>query len=518
MGSAYFDAHSLWQLSDKPLLTSIPRDLECDTCIVGAGIAGLTIAYQLIKAGQKVVVLDRERIGLGETGLTSAHLSNALDEHFTQLERWHGQEGAKLAAESHTAAIDLIERIVQSENIDCEFERVDGYLFLSDQKTVKDLHEELKASHRAGLNQVHLLEKAPAFFKSGPCLVYPRQAQFHPLKYLDGLVQAIQRLGGQIFTHSEVQEVKGGYPAKVKTTTGAIVRCDAVVVATDTPFNTNVIFHSKNAPYRTYVVGMKVEKAQVTPALFWDMDSPYHYLRFVKDPHTEEDILLIGGEDHRTGQDVDMEKHFRKLSDWAESRLGVTSRVITRWSGQVMETLDGLAYIGRNPGDVENVYVVTGDSGHGLTHGTIAGLLIPDLMSGRENPWSTLYDPSRLHWRNLGTYAAESVSSALPYGDWLSQGDVESTSEIEAGEGAVLREGLSKVAVYKDEVGRLHSCSAVCPHLGGIVRWNSAEKTWDCPCHGSRFDRFGQVLNGPATQELGPINEPISPDQLTAGI
>jgi nitrite reductase/ring-hydroxylating ferredoxin subunit len=173
-----------------------------------------------------------------------------------------------------------------------------------------------------------------------------------------------------------------------------------------------------------------------------------------------------------------------------------------------MEPVDGMAYIGRNPGDEENVYIVTGDSGHGLTHGTIAGILIRDLINGRENAWAKLYDPSRLYAKSLGTYISEAAQSTLPYTDWLKTSDVKNVREIEAGEGAVIRDGLSKVAVYKDEMSRLHCVSAVCTHLGGIVRWNSAEKTWDCPCHGSRFDRFGQVVNGPAKTELTPVGDP----------
>lgn len=513
MGSAYFDAHSLWQKGDKPLFTSISQNMSCDVCVVGAGIAGLTVAYMLLRAGQKVIVLDRERLGLGETGLTTAHLSNALDDKYFNLERLHGSEGAKFAAESHSAAIDLIETIQNEEGIECEFKRTDGYLFLSPTESVDELTRELAAAHRAGLRDVRLLPKAPVlFFDSGPCLQFSNQAQFHPLKYIDGLADAIKRKGGQIYTHSEVVEVKGGHPAYVKTSQGITVECEAVVVATNTPVNNKVIIHTKNSAYRTYVVGVRMEPEMVNPVLLWDTADPYHYVRFVKEPITGEDILLVGGEDHRTGQDTHEEKHFANLLDWIQSRLNIEGRAVTRWSGQIMEPVDGMAYIGRNPGDKDNVYVVTGDSGHGMTHGTIAGLLLPDLILNRANPWATLYDPSRLHFRSLSKFMKEAVESTVPYGDWLSEGDVTSSQQIEMGEGAVVRDGLSKVAVYKDEVGRLHTCSAVCPHLGGIVRWNSAEKTWDCPCHGSRYDRYGQVINGPANKQLEPAGDPFAPN------
>lgn len=483
-----------------------------DVCVIGAGIAGLSVAYELVRSGLKVAVLDRERLGLGETGLTSAHLSNALDEGYRMLQKTHGHEGARLAAESHTQAINYIEQVQARENIACEFERVNGYLFLDDHHNVQDLLEERKAAQESGLKDVRLLERAGTqLFETGPCLVYPRQAQFHPLRYLDGLAEAIVRLGGSIYTHSEATEVYSGRYAYVKTSQGFKVEAESIVVATNVPINNLVTIHTKNPAYRSYVVGVLVPPEKVDRSLFWDMGSPYHYLRLVKDPTNGEDILLVGGEDHRTGQDVDPEVHFAQLGRWIGARLGLESRIVTRWSGQIMEPVDGLAYIGRNPGE-QNVFIATGDSGHGMTHGTIAGMLIRDLILKQDNPWEALYNPSRFHFRSLGTYVKAATQSTVPYSDWLSDGDVSSAAQIESGEGAVIREGLRKTAVYKDEMGRLHSCSAVCTHLGGIVRWNSAEKTWDCPCHGSRYDRFGEVINGPANHSLAEVRDPLETD------
>jgi len=509
MGSAYFDAHSLWQRDKKPLYKSLSENLRTDVCVVGAGIAGLSIAYELLAQGLKVTVLDRERLGLGETGLTTAHLSNALDDGYRNLQKLHGFEGARLAAQSHTEAIAFIERMQATENIDCEFERVNGYLFLGPNHTVSVLQEERKAAQQSGLSDVRLVDRAKsALFDTGPCLVFPRQAQFHPLRYLDGLAEAVERNGGQIYTHAEVSEIFGGTYSYVKTSQGFKVEAENIVVATNAAINNLFAIHTKNPAYRSYVVGVTIPSQQVDHSLFWDTSTPYHYLRMVKDPTTGEDILLVGGEDHRTGQDVDPEEHFRKLERWINHRMGIESRVVTRWSGQILEPVDGLAYIGRNPGE-QNVFIVTGDSGHGLTHGSIAGPLIRDLILKRENPYQHLYDPSRFHYRSLGSYVKAAAQSTFPYSDWLLEGDVPSVAQIPNGEGAVIREGLSKVAVYKDEVGRLHACSAVCTHLGGIVRWNGAEKTWDCPCHGSRFDRFGEVVNGPANHPLVEVHDSL---------
>ncbi|MGZ3723216.1 MAG: FAD-dependent oxidoreductase [Bdellovibrionales bacterium] len=512
MGSAYFDAHSLWQRSEKPLYQSLNQNIRAHTCVIGAGIAGLTVAYELLRAGQQVVILDRERLGLGETGLSSAHLSNALDEGYLKLQNLHGKEGASLAADSHTQAISYIENLQWALEIDCDFERVNGYLFLGQNQTFHDLQKERDAAREAGLSDVRLVQSAPSrLFETGPCLHYPDQAQFHPLKYLDGLAQAIVELGGKIYTHTEAVEVYGGHYAHVKTRNGNKIEADSIVVATNVPMNNLVAVQTKIPAYRSYVIGLPVPPERVDQSLFWDTADPYHYLRFVKDPTTQEDILLVGGEDHRVGQGIDPEKHFTNLELWAHRRLDIESRIVTRWSGQIIEPVDGLAYIGRNPADEYNVYIATGDSGHGLTHGTIAGILLRDMILGVENPWQKVYDPSRLYFRSLTHYIKEAATSTAPYADWLSEGDVNSAEEITKGEGAILRNGISKVAVYKDEVGRLHTCSAVCPHLGGLVRWNSAEKTWDCPCHGSRFDRFGEVLNGPAVSALSEIGEPIPP-------
>lgn len=509
MGSPHFDARSFWQQIEKPFFLPLAGNTTADVCVIGAGIAGLSTAYALLKEGRSVIVIDRERLGLGETGLTSAHLANAMDDRFFHLRRVHGDDGLRKIAESHAQAIDFIERVSQEENIDCDFKRVDGYLFCGPNEETDFLEKELEAARAAGLEDVALLGAAPIrLFNSGPCLRFPRQAQFHPLKYLVGLTQAIQKMGGKIFTHAEAHSIEGGHPARVTTSQGFQITCEAVVVATNVPINNRVAIHTKMAAYRTYVIAVRVPKDRVDFSLLWDTAEPYHYVRFVDDTELDEQILLIGGEDHRTGQDVNPEHHFMALQQWARSRLGVDPRVVSRWSGQVMESMDGIGFIGRNPGDADNVFIVTGDSGQGLTHGTIAAMMFRDLIAGRENVWEDIYDPARINLRSLNTFLKEAVNTNMPYGDWISPGDVSSIDEIPAGEGAILREGLEKIAVYKDTMGRAHSCSAVCPHLGAIVRWNSAEKTWDCPCHGSRFDKFGEVINGPAIDGLSPATGP----------
>jgi glycine/D-amino acid oxidase-like deaminating enzyme/nitrite reductase/ring-hydroxylating ferredoxin subunit len=482
----------------------VDEDVSADVCIIGAGIAGLTTAYRLAVEGKSVVVVEDGEIASGETSRTTAHLVNALDDRFYHLEQLHGEKGARLAAQSHSVAIDLIESIVSTERIDCEFERVDGYLFVPPGESIETLEKELEATHRVGLQATRLIDRAPIpSFDTGPCLHFPNQAQFHPLKYLAALVQCIEDRGGRIFTNTHAESIDDGEPARVATTGGPAITASAIVVATNTPVSSRFVIHTKQAAYRTYVIGLPVSKGVVPKALYWDTPDPYHYVRL--QDAGDHGVLIVGGEDHKTGQAHDAEARYAHLETWTRDRFPVTGDAMYRWSGQVMEPVDSLAFIGRNPGD-KHVYVVTGDSGNGMTHGTIAGILLPDLILGRENAWETLYDPSRKSLRAAGEFAKENLNVAAQYGDLVTGGDVRRIDEIPTGSGAVIRDGMRKLAVFRDAQGKTHAFSAVCPHLGCIIDWNDGEKSWDCPCHGSRFDPQGRVINGPANTDLEPVD------------
>jgi glycine/D-amino acid oxidase-like deaminating enzyme/nitrite reductase/ring-hydroxylating ferredoxin subunit len=472
---------SLWMATaNTPSPSPLKESIRTDICIIGAGIAGLTTAFLLGKEGSSVVVLDDGAIGGGMTGRTTAHLSNAYDDRYVEIERLHGAESARLTAESHTAAIDKIHEIVSQEQIDCEFEWVDGFLFGATPDDVELLDNELAAAHRAGLTGVEKVARAPIeSFDTGVALRFPRQAQFHPLEYLDGLVRAIMRNGGRIFGQTHAQKIGGGAQARIETSHGPVVTSEVVVVATNTPINDLVAIHTKQAPYVTYVIGVRVPKGSVTRALYWDTGDPYHYVRLQGE--NDHDVLIAGGEDHKTGQASDGNERFARLERWTRERFPQMGEVLYRWSGQVMEPVDGLAFIGRNPGDADNVYIATGDSGQGMTHGTIAGMLLTDLIQGRDNKWERVYSPSRLRVKSIPEYAAENLNVAWQYTDHVTEGHT---------------------VEYRDQAGTTHRLSAVCPHLGCIVAWNSTEETWDCPCHGSRFSANGKVYQGPANSDL----------------
>ena len=506
---------SLWTATARmPVCAPLDEDVQADVCIVGAGIAGLSTAYALIHAGRSVVVLEDGPLANGMTAVTTAHLSNAIDDRFYNIERLHGELGARLTAESHTAAIHRIEAIVKKERLRCDFERVNGYLFLSPDENEEVLDREFQAAIQAGLIGVTRNRQATeAPFDTGPCLCFPNQGQFHPLQYLAGLARAIERGGGRLYTMTHAEEVEGGSPARV-IARGHTVTAHDVVVATNTPVNNRFTIHTKQAPYMTYVIGARVPAGSLPNALFWDTHNPYHYIRTHRvkargrNGHREGsyDVLIVGGEDHKTGQAPDADERHGRLESWARERFPMMGEIEFTWAGQVMESIDGLAFIGRNPGD-DNVFIATGDSGMGMTHGTIASMVLTDLIVGRENPWAELYDPARKTLRAAADFTREAINMASQYRHWTTPGDVKLVDDIPPGTGAVVRRGLKKIASYRDVQGTLHERSAVCPHLGCIVQWNPAEDTWDCPCHGSRFHKFGGVFNGPANRNLDPVDD-----------
>jgi glycine/D-amino acid oxidase-like deaminating enzyme/nitrite reductase/ring-hydroxylating ferredoxin subunit len=490
---------SYWQASKNGLRTSaLAESIETDVCIIGGGIAGLTTAYFLAKAGKKVVVLDDGVIGGGETARTTAHLTNAIDDRLYRIEKWHGEEKAKLAIEAHTQAIDTIEQIVADEAIECDFSRLDGFL-VEAENADDDLEKELEAARRLGPAGVEWAT-IDGFAKA---LRFPRQGQFHILKYLSGVAEAIESAGGKLFSNTAAVEWKGEDAPQVKTADGKTISASSIVLATNYPIMSRMF--AELPAYRTYAIGVRVSKGAMGKNLLWDTGDPYHYVRIQEEK--DQDLLIVGGEDHRTGQAHDGDQRFERLADWTRKHFPKAEDVLYRWSGQCLETHDGLAFIGRYSSGEPNVFLITGDSGMGMTHGTIGGMLVSDLIQERWNPWEGVFDPSRLATQSLKEAIPEVIDSTTPYVDWLTGGEVASTEVIELGSGAIIREGLSKIAVYRDENGKLYQRSAVCTHMGCIVRFNAAEKTWDCPCHGSRFGTDGHVINSPALSGLKEVEE-----------
>jgi glycine/D-amino acid oxidase-like deaminating enzyme len=314
----YKEGVSVWlATSRKPVQPELVENIHADVCVVGAGIAGLTVAYLLAREGKSVVVLDKNQIGSGETSNTTAHLSSVIDAGYRTITLRHGARKARLVAQSHTAAIAQIESIVAEEKIDCDFERLDGYLLFPVGQSGKQVQDEWRAAKRAGL-QVKMLKQAPVGFNFGPCLRFSQQAQFHPMKYLAGLARAIKRLDGRLFGGTEVKEIEGGKTAKIYTKGRPNVSADAVVIATNTPVSDRGKIYAKQEPFRTYVIGAFVPVGSIPRALYWDTEHPFHYVRLqrTRAHGKQRDLLIIGGEDHRTGQAEGIEGRFARLATW----------------------------------------------------------------------------------------------------------------------------------------------------------------------------------------------------------
>lgn len=488
--------------------SKLNSDLVTDAVIVGGGIAGLSVAYCLSKAGKRIILVEDGNIGSGETGRTSAHLVSALDDRYYELERMYGKNNTRLIAKSHVAAIDFIENTVKKEGIDCDFKRVDGYLFLHPTDDPESLEKEFMATREAGLD-TDKVKYIPGITHYGNAIRFKNQAQFHPLKYIQGLANAVENEGGQIFTNTHASEIN---QEGIVTDNGFKIKADHIIVATNSPVNNKYVMHTKQFQYRTYIVGIKIRKGSLPAVLWWDTGDfsknseipPYHYVRTQEFDDTH-DLLIVGGEDHATGnltnEDTPEEIRYTLLEEWARDHFSDLEEVACKWSGQVIEPMDSLAYIGKNPLDEDNIYIVTGDSGNGLTHGTLGGIIIRDLILGNENEWSKIYEPSRVKFFTAGkTFFKEFVGGLVTY--LKSKPDAEEISSIENGQGKIVEIENKKYGAYRDENDALHIVSSECTHLQCTIRWNNTEKSWDCPCHGSRFTYEGKVMNGPANKPL----------------
>jgi glycine/D-amino acid oxidase-like deaminating enzyme/nitrite reductase/ring-hydroxylating ferredoxin subunit len=497
---------SLWMDTDvAPDAATLTRDERADTVVIGSGIAGLSTAYELSQQGHSVVVLDRGKIGKGMTSRTTAHLTSPSDDGFESLIKIRGEKLARDFYQSHAAAIDRIEAIQEKEKIDCSFRRLNGFLFPAlGKKPSEELNSEYDAAKKVGV-AVEWHTGIP-FKGLGDlrCLRYANQGAFHPLRYLRGLATCIEKGGGKLFANTRVDEIsEDADGVTVQTEKGHTVRARWAVVATNSPINDLAVIHSKQAPYRTYAMALTIPKDTLKDGLYWDTLDPYHYVR-LQPGRGNFDYVIAGGADHKTGEADDGEVRFEAIESWIRNLLPKLGSVTHRWSGQVMDPVDYSAFIGRNPGN-ENIFVVTGDSGQGITHGVVAGLVLRDLILQGQSAWSELYDPSRKTGSAVQNFISENVTPLKNFAEYIAPGEISSLDELKPGDGAIVRQGLQKIAAYRDPKGKLHLRSAKCTHLGCHVHWNSLETCWDCPCHGSHFAPDGTALNGPA---IAPLAKP----------
>jgi len=491
-------------LETRPRLEA---DAECDLVVIGSGIAGLSSAYEAARFGWRVVVIDRaETIGGVMTPRTTAHLATALDDYYHCLIDARGKDDARTYHESQVAAVNRIEAICRDEGIEADFTRLDGILVPAEAAHMSDLEKEYDACRTIGV-EVAWLDQAPLPLPQGArALRFPNQARFHPLKYIRGLIQAVEGRGGRIHGGTVyVDHVEDDGGVTVETEAGPRIRAKAALFATNSPVNDKVAIHTKQIPDRTYAIAGPVPKGTVPDLLIWDTLEAYHYVR-LQPLSGAEDLLIVGGEDHRTGMANDMDQRFAHLEAWTRERFGSFGEARYRWSGQVMEPIDFMPYSGRNPGN-RNIYVHTGDSGQGMTNGVAGALNLAALLFEQKAHFAKLFDPARkpIAGTSLAKFVSGRAEDVANLSEYLTGGEIGSVEELAPGEGAIIRRGMSKIAAFRQDDGTVIERSAVCTHVGCIVHWNGLEKCWDCPCHGSQFQPDGTVINGPA---IRPLAEP----------
>jgi len=503
-----WDEHSrsVWMnVEVAPDARPLAADASADVAIVGSGIAGLSIAYELLQRGLSVIVLDRGKIAGGMTSRTTAHLAPICDDSLASLISMRELDEARGFQASQSAAVDRIEQIVKDHQIDCEFRRLEGILFLDQDNEDSVLDDEVEAAGKLGVKVLRQTGLPLQTLEHTPCLRYPRQATFHPLRYLDGLCKAISEQGGVLHAHSAVDEIAEDEDGVHLTVAGGhTVSASHVVVATNSPVHARFAYHTKQAPYRTYAMAFEIERGQLADALYWDTADPYHYVRLTGGSDGK-DLLIVGGEDHKTGEADDAPRRFAALESWIRTLVPKLGPETHRWSGQVMDTLDYGAYIGLDP-DSKRIYVATGDSGQGITQGVVASLVIPALITADGSEYAAVYLPARTPMRAASTFLSENASAVMTMAEYAMPGDMACVDELGPGEGGILRDGLNKIAAYRDENGSVQLRSAACTHLGCHLKWNSFERCWDCPCHGSQFAPDGSVLNAPAISPLGAVD------------
>ena len=501
---------SYWAESGAlPKCLPLRRDLEVDVVVVGGGITGLTAAYLLTKAGARVALLERERFGGGETSHTSAHLTCVTDLRLRELVKTFGRDHAQAVWDAGSAAIAQIHQIIEDENIACEFHWVPGYLHAPvnkrrDADEIARLQEDAQLADELGFD-AKFVEQVPLV--SCPGVRFANQALFHPRKYLAGLLKTLRDRGCNLFENTEAGAIETE-PTIVRSN-GHTIRCKFVVIGTHVPLQgatgmvSATLLQTKLAAYSTYAVGAQIEKGTVPQASFWDTADPYFYLRIER--RKSHDYAILGGADHKTGQALDPVRHYARVEKRLRQLLP-TATIDHRWSGQVIETNDGLPFMGETaPGQ----FVATGFSGNGMTFGTLGAMMAADVFTKRRNPWAQLFDVNRKKLLG-GTWNYLIENKDYPFymaKQWLAKPGASSLRGVKRGEGKIVVVDGSKVAAFRNDQGKLSVRSAVCPHMGCIVRWNGAEKTWDCPCHGSRFQATGEVIAGPAEDPLADKDE-----------
>ena len=469
-----------------------------DCAIIGAGITGLTTALLLQRSGKRTILLDAHTVGFGTSGGTSAHINTFADTTFNEAEKAFGVEGAQLFADAIKEGFELIKQQVDQFRIDCDYERKPAYLYAETDDEVELLADIYKGALKVGVPVIYE-QHVPTPIPYQKALRFDGQAQFHPLKYLEGLKAAYLLAGGTIQENTLVEKVENADGFFTAMNAGRTTRAKAIVYATHMPPNLNV-FNFECAPYRSYVLAVKLKSGKYPDALIYDCQEPYHYVR----AHQigGEPLLLVGGVDHKTGHE-DSDKAFDELEKYVRKHYHVSS-IKYRWSSQYYVPVDGLPYVGKMPLAPEGIYCATGYNGNGMMLGSVAGKILCDLVTGKRSKYKKIFEPSRIKpIDGFSEFVKENADVAYHFvADRFGIHETDSLKRIVPGTGKVVEVDGKKIAAYRDEDGIVHALGPVCTHAGCIVNWNGAERSWDCPCHGARYDINGKVITGPATKNL----------------
>ncbi len=494
---------SVWVATTPPTdYPTLEADLAVDVAVLGGGITGLTAAFLLARSGARVAVLDRHRIALGTTGNTTGKVTSQHGLTYDELRRRFGRERAHQYGAANEAARTLIASLVAEEGIDCDHEPADAFTYTTDPARRIAIEQEVEAATDLGLPAAYA-ETVDLPVAVQAAVRFDGQAQFHARKYCLALAERIRARGGAVFEQTSAVSVDHGRPCRVATAAGPTVSADAVVVATLLPFMNDGLFAARTEPSRSYAIGIRVDESERVGGMYISADPVTRSIR--SHPLTGDGAyLIVAGEGHKTGHGDATDDRYHALETWAREHFGVRA-LEHRWSSQDFRSVDGLPFVGPLTARRDRVLVATGFRKWGITNGTAAAMLLADRLAGRETSWAEAFDSTRYAPRqSAGTFVRAQADVAARFvGDRLRVGGPE-PDELGVGAGTVRRVDGRLVAVSRGGDGRLHSVSAVCTHLGCVVRWNSAERSWDCPCHGSRFDADGTVLEGPALRDLGP--------------
>ena len=494
---------SYWVAStDETDYPGLEGDVSVDAAVVGAGIVGVTTAYMLRRAGLSVALVEMDRVARGASGYTTAKVTSGHSLIYRELEKNHGTATARSYALANEQGLALIRRIVEQEEIECDLETKTNYVYVSAPGDGTPIREEVDAATRAGL-PVEELRELPLPYEVTAAVALPDQAQFHPRKYLLALTERFAAAGGQVYERARVTDVVEDEGCRV-VTAGGDLRAEHVVVATHYPFLDRALLFPRVHPKRSYAVAGPVEAARLPDGMFISADEPTRSLRTI--PDGDRTLLMVGGEGHDVGEDSDTESRYRNLERWGAEHFGM-SEFPYRWSTQDGVSVDHVPYVGTYHGS-ERVRIATAFGKWGFTNGTIAAQVMTDDIVGAPNELAELYDPKRFPVKaSAQSFVKENAKVAARFaGDRVVHPQRGSIDDLAPGEAAVEGGPLSPVAAFRDDAGVLHKVSAVCTHLKCIVRWNNSERTWDCPCHGSRFDYEGRVIQGPAVRDLDKVD------------